>query len=449
MERDIGLYHRLIDRLGFVLLALIPLVIYPDGSRFNVAISKFIGLMALSVIFLGLVLYFRQWRLRLDLAENRWLLAYAGLIVLSSLFALSPKLAIFGSTSRYDGVITFAGYLAAYSLGRQMRLKPGLLLGITLSGLIISGYAILQFFQLDPAFLKLYPSSWNGLAFGTMGNPNFLGSYLTLIVPLAMYFYLQRSRWYGLVMYGVIYFALLATRTRGAWIGAMAGFLIMVWLYYRQAGDKAVARRRILILIILSIVLFGLFVIATNGAIWHKILALFSDIHTVLTDPDEADTAGTNRFYVWGKTIRLIKQRPLLGVGVENMSLAMKQNFYDQIVADWGRYRNWDKAHNEYLNIALASGIPSLIAYLGFVGLVMKKGWRKLKRDPLWLPLFAAAAGYLVQATFNIQMVMVYYFFMALLGSLSAPLAPVTADQAAEGELNGGNVYSDHHGDGV
>lgn len=428
MERDNSLYQLTIDRLAFVLLALIPLVMYPDGSRFNVAISKFIGLIGLAVIFIGLILYYRKWDLRLDLAENRWLLAYTGLIVLSTFFALSPKLAILGSDSRYDGVITFATYLVAYSLGRQMRLKPALLLGVALSAVIISGYAILQFFQLDPAFLKLYPSSWNGLAFGTMGNPNFLGSYLTLVLPLAMYFYLQRSRWYGLVMYGLIYFALLATRTRGSWIGAMAGFLIMVWLYYRQAGNKALARRRIIILIIISIILFGLFVLATDGTILNKILALFSDIHLILTDPEDADTAGTNRFYVWGKTIQLIRQRPLLGVGVENMSLAMQRNFHDQIVADWGRYRNWDKAHNEYLNIALASGIPSLIAYLGFVGLVMKNGWRKLKRDPLWLPLFAAAAGYLVQATFNIQMVMVYYFFMAVLGSLSAPLAQEPAE---------------------
>ena len=46
------------------------------------------------------------------------------------------------------------------------------------------------------------------------------------------------------------------------------------------------------------------------------------------------------------------------------------------------------------------------------------------------LPFFAAAAGYLVQALFNIQMIMVYYFFMAVLGILSSQVFC----QSTEGE---------------
>lgn len=423
-------YQRYINRLAFGLLVVVPLVMYPDGTRFNVAISKFYALALISLVFLGIVMIRKQLNLRLDQSEHRWLLAYVILLIMSTFFALDPKLAILGSEARHDGLISFAFYVIAYSVGRQMKVKQPFLLAIMGSLLLIDLYAILQFFKLDPSFLQLYPDSWQGKAFSTMGNPNFLGSYLTLTLPLTMYFYLQRSKWYGLVMYGLTYFSLLASRTRGSWIGASIGFMVMVWLYYRQAENKLLARKRIIILMVISVLLFAGFVLLTEGMILQRFLSMFTDLHLILTDPEDADAAGSGRFYIWQLTVELIQQRPLFGVGVENMSIAMFQSFHDRIVTDWGRYRNWDKAHNEYLNIALASGIPSLIAYLGFLITVMKKGYRKITACPMILPFFAAAAGYLVQALFNIQMIMVYYFFMAVLGILSSQVFC----QSTEGE---------------
>jgi len=438
-------YQRLIDFLALALLAVVPLVMFPDGSRFNIAISKFYALAVLMVIFIGATLYRGRFDFQWQETENKWLLAYVGLVVVSSVLALDPKLAVFGSDARRDGLITFSFYLMAYLVGRRLRLREDVLVGAVLGSLlVIDLFGLLQFFKIDPTFLRLYPDSWRGLVFSTMGNPNFLGSYLTLTLPFTLYSYLFRSKWYGLVMYAVSYFTLLGTRTRGSWIGAMVGFLIMIWLYYHQASNKSLARRRIVVLIILSVVLFGLFILATEGTILQKILALFLDVHLILTDPEEADTAGSNRFYIWRLSVELIRQRPIFGVGVENMSVAMFQNFHDQIVEDWGRYRNWDKAHNEYLNIALASGIPSLIAYLMFVWTIMKKAYRRLRECPRLILFFAAAAGYLVQAFFNIQMVQVYYFFMVVLGILGSQGICLREESAF-----GGVVYSDHDGHGL
>ncbi len=102
------------------------------------------------------------------------------------------------------------------------------------------------------------------------------------------------------------------------------------------------------------------------------------------------------------------------------MYLAMNENFRPQIIYDFGRYMNWDKAHNEYLNIAVSSGIPSLIFYLAFLRRTLKKGYGKLQSHPAYVPLMASVTGYLVQALFNIQVVMVYYVFLAFIGLLSA-----------------------------
>jgi len=112
--------------------------------------------------------------------------------------------------------------------------------------------------------------------------------------------------------------------------------------------------------------------------------------------------------------------RPFFGFGLDTMYIALETNFRGQIIGDLGKYVNWDKAHNEYLNIAVSSGIPSLLAYLGFLFFALKKGMARMKMHKAYVPLLAAIIGYLVQAMFNIQVVMVYYLFFAYLGILTS-----------------------------
>lgn len=446
-------HQRVINRLTFLLLVIVPLAMFPDGSRFNVAISKFTTLAIISLVFLALIITERRFNLGLDQWENRFLVGYTGLLIISTFFALDPKLAVLGSEARWDGLISFSFYLVAYSLGRQVRFKERFLYWIAGSTSIIAIYACLQFFKIDPPFLRLYPDSWRGLAFSTMGNPNFLGSYLVLVLPLAIYLYLMRGKWWGLPFYALTYFALLSTRTRGTWIGAAVGFLVMVILAIKHSENRKRTLRRIVILGLISILLFALFILLTDEVMLNKLIKMFTDLELIITNPEEADTAGTNRFYIWQRCIELIKQRPVFGFGVENMSIAMNRNFREMIVEDFGRYRNWDKAHNEYLNIAVASGIPSLLLYLGFTLTAIKKGWNKQATCPMLVPFVAGAVGYMVQAIFNIQMIIVYYFFMATLGIITSQVfcLPEPVEVVAEEleEEHGGMVYSNDHGDGL
>jgi putative inorganic carbon (HCO3(-)) transporter len=78
-----------------------------------------------------------------------------------------------------------------------------------------------------------------------------------------------------------------------------------------------------------------------------------------------------------------------------------------------GRLMTIDKAHNEYLNIAVSAGIPSLIAYLTLVFVVLKNSVSKEKNL-----LLAVIIAYLVQAFFNISVVSVAFLFWILLGRL-------------------------------
>ena len=75
------------------------------------------------------------------------------------------------------------------------------------------------------------------------------------------------------------------------------------------------------------------------------------------------------RGYIWGRTIPVILENPLLGTGPDTFMLTFPQNdyvarsnlghsFFSQIITN---------AHNLYLHMAAQTGIPSLLCFLTFV----------------------------------------------------------------------------------
>ena len=75
-------------------------------------------------------------------------------------------------------------------------------------------------------------------AIGTSVDPNVLGGMLVLILPLAIAFVLAKDgpvrRPFAIAMAGLITLALLLTMSRGAWLGAVAGFALIATFRYRR-----------------------------------------------------------------------------------------------------------------------------------------------------------------------------------------------------------------------
>jgi putative inorganic carbon (HCO3(-)) transporter len=54
---------------------------------------------------------------------------------------------------------------------------------------------------------------------------------------------------------------------------------------------------------------------------------------------------------------------PLFGYGLETLDIVFTEWFCEDIIATYGSMWIVDKAHNEYLHIAVSTGIPSLVLY--------------------------------------------------------------------------------------
>ena len=78
----------------------------------------------------------------------------------------------------------------------------------------------------------------------------------------------------------------------------------------------------------------------------------------------------------------MIGQHPIFGTGPDTYKWSFMQ-FYDEWVAVSGRETFYDYAHNDYLQMAVNTGIPSLICYLGFVISLCVRAIKRLKYNPL------------------------------------------------------------------
>lgn len=421
MNKDIDI-KRAGNLLFYLVIGFVPLILIPIDGKLETAWPKLAALAIISMMFLYLSISKRDQVTFMDNSmENRFLLGYLALMVISVFFSLDPYISIIGSGYRHDGLLAFILYFFAYLIARNAKQVEKVLFPlITVTSVLIAVFGILQFYEIDPMPRHLYSMGWVGLAYSTMGNPNFLGSYLVLSIPIPIYLYFYKGKKYGLAAYSIIFLCLLCSRTRGAWIGAFVSLVAFLILHHRSRGFKRTEWKKVIAVFFTSIVVLVFFTATSGDLFLTRFLSIFIDLSSILKEDENAYLSGSYRVYVWGKVLELIRMRPFFGFGIDVMYMAMNMYFREQIILDFGRYRNWDKAHNEFLNIAVSSGVISLLAYLGFLFFVLKKAFRRMKGNPAYVPLLAAVIGYLAQAMFNIQVVMVYSVFFAYLGVLSS-----------------------------
>jgi len=132
---------------------------------------------------------------------------------------------------------------------------------------------------------------------------------------------------------------------------------------------------------------------------------------------------GSGRGYIWSRTIPLLKKHIILGSGADTFVIEFPQNDY------LGRFHNSyvesiiTKPHNMYLQMAVQTGVLSLIAFLIFYGMYFVcciKLYFSNKFDTymsqIGVALFVGTIGYMVSGLFNDSTVTVSPVFWTLMG---------------------------------
>jgi O-antigen ligase len=312
------------------------------------------------------------------------LLAFVVSALISTVFAYNQNVAVFGTYSRYDGLLTIVMYAGIFWLSVQALAGPAdarvLLRVLLASGYLAAAIAILQAVGDSTVFGYRVP------AFGTLGQQNVLGAFLVLLCPLAFRELVAATSWrtrvVALNVLAVLGAALVLTLSRSAWIGAAVAVVVLV------VGSRPTLRPRIvgaaIVLVVLLVAGFGL---AGGLALERQIQARAMTIF----DP----SAWGPRPAIWRDSVRLIESRPILGYGPDNVGLV-----YPRFQATNLGRAQVDKAHAESLQVAATQGLVGLAAYALVLAAFVRAFWKGRQREGA-IAIFAGWVAYEVTLQLN------------------------------------------------
>jgi O-antigen ligase len=307
---------------------------------------------------------------------------------LATLLSAVPSASWWGIPSRWGGWRTQMGYvalfLAATAAFQGQRQVTRLAAVTAFVAAVCSVYSVVQRVGLDPLAWTVNVTEQSRMAVvgpvarpsSTFGNPNFLAAYLVLAIFLSLGGLLSTPRRQARTLWGVVValqgVGLLLTQTRGAWIAAALGTVVLsLWLLARYGRPW----RRILIGLVASGVLAaaGLAAAAPHFP-QNSLLARAASI----LQPTKG--TGGIRLYLWQIAAQVWLDRPLTGYGPDTFVSVWEQHYtLDLLHVDSG-YQDHNRAENAILDTLDATGLLGGAALLltGFV--VGTAAWRLVKR---------------------------------------------------------------------
>jgi len=235
--------------------------------------------------------------------------------------------------------------LLCISISLSEKEKNGVILCITLAGLLIGLLVIYQYFFgfqhlvnyvvkksiVDPFTLDYISRRRPFVPFVT---PNTLAGYLAMIIPLSL---IYKNKFWLIIPMAL---ALLLTRSLGALLSIFLGLTLYFYL-------KGKLKKRVIFFLGGFLIIIGLVLISRSSTQKIHTQPLFSAVM---------------RLNYWRDTLRIIKSHPWLGVGLGNFNLMLS------------RY-----AHNSYLQIWAEMGILGIISFLWLVIAALKSSLKTFK----------------------------------------------------------------------
>ncbi|MDE2079454.1 MAG: O-antigen ligase family protein [Patescibacteria group bacterium] len=262
--------------------------------------------------------------------------------------------------------------------------------GVRLDG-TFGNATYLAVYMLFSAFLVLLAASWWARGKGTMAR------------------FLQA--WYAFA-FALFVYILFETATRGAILGLVAGLLIAsAVMAFAKRETKTLRNWGIGILAGL-IVLGGAFYALEQTPLVQKndVLIRLASIDT----PQKLLEQGFSRFTIWQMAWQGFKERPVFGWGQESFNYVFNEYYAASMYAQepW-----FDRAHNEFFDMAIAGGIVGLLFYLSLFVLAFYYLWRRGNPfSPAERGLLSGMlVGYAVNNLFVFDNLMSYVYFFSVL----------------------------------
>ncbi|MEL6821084.1 MAG: O-antigen ligase family protein [Calditrichota bacterium] len=258
--------------------------------------------------------------------------------------------------------------------GKDRRLLAHSLAVLTI---LLSFIGICQYYQLG--FTEI-PGHF--IIYGTMVNKNLFASVLVLILPYLLYAAIvHRGSGSILAMAGVIAgsVAIGHAHSRAAWLALIILLILSGFLFIRTLNNtdsekkiREILRKRLVLVLVICGLATGLSALLNFFSI-----AAPKHITSAASTSVTATRSLGERQQLWQKTLGMIVDHPIVGVGAENWKVAFPR--YSE-----GNMRSADgsvqfmRPHNDFLWIAGESGVVGLLLYIALLGLAILSAWRAI-----------------------------------------------------------------------
>ncbi len=431
--------------------------------------------------------------------------------MLATFFSLHPYTSIFGYYSRFHGgllsTLSYALLYWAFVSNFNKNQVLTLLKTAVLAGIGVSLYAIPEKLGMSPSCFiisgRFNDNCWmqdvRHRVFATFGQPNWLGAYLAMLLPLGISFHLHtvltpktnfnqstlfnllRQRW--LLGSLAIFLALLFTQSRSALLAIAVSLMLMLGCLVKSGSTlKTMLEKKFKLqtaskkaMVSLILLIAGLTVVVGTDFTHSlgRLLPIWRPDSTTedpippRSESNKNQQAGITitpsekiRLIVWQGALKIWQRYPWLGSGPETFAYTyyLDRPQEHNLVSEWDFLYN--KAHNELLNLLATTGIVGLSTYLFLMGscfyLTAKALWPTLTKQPhqqsnnfsaqqqLILSLGASLVGFNITNILGFSTVMVsvlWVFFMSYL-SLNQAAAGSSSFTTSTQAANSGKKLS-------
>ena len=451
-DKIIAICGKVIEYLFYALFAFVPLFFLPinyELFEFNkmvltYGITILIGLAwGLKMILGGKI---SVQRTPLDIP----ILLFLTSQIISTIVSIDIHTSVWGYYSRSNGgLVSIISYIFLYYafVSNFPKDKLNRLFFVMLgSGVLVAIYGVLERLGIDKDY---WVQDVQNRVFSTLGQPNWLAAYLSVLIPISLAFAIAKIKnkfltiTFSLVTL-LFYTTLLFTKSRSGVAGLGIGLAFLFIYLWKTQKSFLVANKQFFIGIFVFFAvltfIFGTPFEQVNKFTLPGIQRQTTNDQRLTPKPQGpaleggGTESGKIRQIVWKGAIDIAKAYPLFGSGVETFAYS----YYLFRPAEHNQTSEWDflynKAHNEYLNYLANTGFIGLAAYLFMIVMFFKnvilskakdlsrmRVSNKLRdssatpqNDTLTLALVAGYLSILVSNFFGFSVVIVNLFFFLI-----------------------------------
>jgi len=254
---------------------------------------------------------------------------------------------------------------------------------IVIMGFVMSAIGLLQYFGYD-WFRFLYSTPASSRVFSILGNPDFLGGYLSLIFPLSAALFLSnglknKKGVFALVSSAIILLCLFLTATRSAIVAFTGSFAILSAIVLFQKNAEPKKRWFVSFIALIAIV----FLLGISGQ--GNIKGIFKRFSTIINAQElKTDSSAQYRLSLWRTSIAMFKVHPIFGVGLGTFKLhypifQAREKRAGNVLSSLPTQES--RVHNEYLQILSETGIIGFAAFLWLIFSVLAAGVKYISSE--------------------------------------------------------------------